>query len=134
MLVTLAGIDDQPSELLRTGLTRARMCELLARRMSAGDPESFFTVGLFSVLDAFMGMTMEDVLAELPLATDVAAALLDLSGEMGAVLSWVLAYESGGFAALDGAGPAAERILRDAYLDAIAWADRACESAVRDAA
>jgi EAL and modified HD-GYP domain-containing signal transduction protein len=134
MLVTLAAIDHRPSELLRTALTRARMCEMLARRMSAGDPESFFTVGLFSVLDAFMGMTMEDVLAELPLASDVAAALLDLSGEMGAVLSWVLAYESGGFSALDGAGPAAERILRDAYLDAIAWADRACDSAVREAA
>ena len=133
-LVTLAGLDYRPSELLRTAITRARMCELLARRMSARDPESFFTVGLFSVLDAFMGTTMEDVLAELPLAADVAAALLDLSGEMGAVLSWVLAYESGGFSALDGAGPAAERILRDAYLEAIAWADRACDSAVRDAA
>jgi c-di-GMP phosphodiesterase len=134
MLVTLAGVDDQPSELVKTALGRARMCELVARAMSARDPESFFTVGLFSVLDVFMGMTMDDVLAELPLAPQLSAALLDLSGEMGAVLSWVLAYEMGGFAALEGAGPAAERVLRDAYLEAIAWADRACELAIRQAA
>ena len=133
-LVTLAGVGGQPSELVKTALARARMCELVARAMPARDPESFFTVGLFSVLDVFMGMTMEDVLAELPLAPQLAAALLDLSGEMGAVLSWVLAYESGGFAALEGAAPAAERVLRDAYLEAIAWADRACEMAVRQAA
>jgi c-di-GMP-related signal transduction protein len=73
-------------------------------------------------------------LAELPLAPALSAALLDLSGEMGAVLSWVLAYESDGFAALEGAGAAAERVLRDAYLEAISWADRACESAIRHAA
>ncbi len=129
MLVTLAGIDDQPSELVRTALARAKMCELVAQAIDAPDPEIHFTTGLFSVLDAFMNMRMEDVLSELPLAPEVSHALLSFEGPVGDVLSWVLAYENGGFAALEGAGPLAERMLRDSYVQAIAWADETRRSA-----
>jgi EAL and modified HD-GYP domain-containing signal transduction protein len=128
-LLTLAGIDDQPSELVRTALIRAKMAETVAKATGAVDPESAFTVGLFSVLDAFMGMRMEDVLAELPLSADVGAALLDRSGVLGELLTWVLAYEKGTFDALSGGSPAAAAILRDAYLGAVRWADETCSAA-----
>jgi EAL and modified HD-GYP domain-containing signal transduction protein len=124
LLMTLAGIDDQPSELARTGMIRAKMCELIARALDRPDPDSYFTVGLFSVADAQMGMEMSDVLAELPLSPAVSAALRDRSGPIGEVLSWVTAYERGRF---DGFAQSLGRdtLLRDAYVVALRFADEA---------
>ena len=109
LLMTLAGIEDQPSELIRTAMTRAKMCELVAQALDRPDADAYFTVGLFSVVDAFMNMRMQDVLSELPLSPDVSAALLDRSGPLGEVLAWVLTYERGHFGA---SGPLPRR--RDA--------------------
>jgi c-di-GMP phosphodiesterase len=124
LLMTLAGIDDQPSELLRTAMTRAKMCELVGKALGRPDLDAHFTVGLFSVVDAFTNMRMADVLDELPLAPEVTAALLDQSGPLGEVLSWVLTYERGHFECLAPA-PEADTMLRDAYVVALRFADEA---------
>ncbi|HYX86488.1 MAG TPA: HDOD domain-containing protein [Gaiellales bacterium] len=128
MLVTLAGLDDTPTELTRTAMLRAKMCELLAQALARPDTESYFTAGLFSVIDAFMNMRMVDVLAELPLAPGLHAALLEREGPLGEVLDWVTAYERGEFAALGEPVPSADRILRDAYVAALRYADETCGS------
>ena len=106
------------------------MAELVASELDRPDTEAYFTVGLFSVIDAFMNMRMEDVLAELPLGPDVSLALLKHVGPMGEVLQWVTAYERGEFDALGAPVPAADRILRDAYVRALRFADEACGSVV----
>jgi EAL and modified HD-GYP domain-containing signal transduction protein len=124
LLMTLATIDDQPGELVRTAMVRAKMCELIAKAIDRPDPDAHFTVGLFSVVDAFMNMRMEDVLSELPLSPEVAAALRDRSGPLGEVLSWVLTYERGRFECLEPA-PKADAMLRDAYLVALRFAEEA---------
>jgi c-di-GMP phosphodiesterase len=124
LLMTLAGIDDQPSELIRTAMMRAKMCELVAQALDRPNPDAHFTVGLFSVVDAFMNMRMQDVLSELPLSPEVAAALLDRSGPLGEVLSWVLTYERGHFECLT-PSPQADVVLRDAYVVALRFADEA---------
>ena len=85
-------------------MLRGKMAELVAHELERPDTEAYFTVGLFSVIDAFMNMRMEDVLAELPLGPDVSAALLRRAGPMGEVLEWVTAYERGEFEALGRAG------------------------------
>jgi len=131
-LITLAHIEDQPSELVRTAMTRAKMAELIALGMGDRDSEAYFTVGLFSALDALMNARMEDLLDSLPLGEDVRAALLRREGPMGDALSWVMAYERGRFETLGGRSTA-DGMLRDAYLRAIAWADETC-SAVQLAA
>jgi c-di-GMP phosphodiesterase len=123
MLVTLAGLDDSPSELARTALVRAKMCEQVGQALGATDAEAHFTVGLFSVIDAFMHMRMEDVLAELPLAPTVAEALLDRTGVLGEVLEWVVAYERGEFGLLGEPVPGADRVMRDSYVAALRFAD-----------
>jgi EAL and modified HD-GYP domain-containing signal transduction protein len=124
LLMTLAAIDDQPSELIRTAMVRAKMCELIAKAIDRPDPDAHFTVGLFSVVDAFMNMRMEDVLSELPLSPEVATALRDQSGPLGEVLSWVLTYERGRVECLEPA-PEADAMLRDAYLVALRFAEEA---------
>jgi EAL and modified HD-GYP domain-containing signal transduction protein len=129
LLMTLATIDDQPSELIRTAMVRAKMCELIAKAIDRPDPDAHFTVGLFSVVDAFMNMRMDDVLSELPLSPEVAGALRDHSGPLGEVLSWVLTYERGRFDCLEPA-PEADAMLRDAYLVALRFAEEANTAAV----
>ena len=122
VLMTLSSMDDQPVELTRTATTRAQMCERLARRLGRPDPEAYFTAGLFSVLDAFMGMQMEDALASLPLAEPLNDALLRCEGPLGEVLGWVLRYESGDEPP-NGAPASASELLGRAYLEALQFAD-----------
>jgi hypothetical protein len=45
-LLVLAGVTDRPNHLLELGLSRARLCELLAMRDDEADTERAFTVGL----------------------------------------------------------------------------------------
>ncbi len=106
-LSVLASVDDKPSELTLTALTRARFCELAgADNETAAGPSELFTLGLFSVLDALMDTTMREVTELLPLADDMRDALVDRSGPMGDLLQAVIAREHG-----DGSGapPSATR-------------------------
>ncbi len=123
-LIVLAGIDDKPSELVRIALQRARMCELLAKKLHAPLAEPAFTVGMFSVLDALLDLPMERALAPLPLAAEIEAALGRLEGELGALLRVVRAYERGDWQTVAELRlePAA---VRDAYLGALGWASQA---------
>ena len=95
-LFLLANIDDKPHELLITAMVRAKMCEQLAQLMQQSSSATFFTVGLLSVLDAFMDRPMSDILPALPLVDEVVQALLVHEGMLGATLHCVLAYEPGG--------------------------------------
>jgi c-di-GMP-related signal transduction protein len=120
-LIILSGIDDKPHELMVTAMVRAKMCERLAQALAQASQDAFFTVGLFSALDALMDSPMQEVLESLPLADDVKAALLSYEGLLGTVLRCVLSYERGAWhevhcASLDRAA------ITDAYLQAIAWA------------
>jgi EAL and modified HD-GYP domain-containing signal transduction protein len=120
----LAGIDDKPHELMITAIVRAKMCELLALALRQRNKEAFFTVGLFSALDALMDSPMQEVLASLPLSDEITAALLAHEGLLGDALRCVLAYERGEWdqvTCLD-----LDRVaITDAYLGAITWAAEA---------
>jgi len=119
-LIVLGDCDDRPRELLVTALVRARLCELAAP--SAGvDAESAFTVGLFSVVDAFMDAPMAEIVEQLPFADDVAAALLEREGAPGALLAAACDYEGGCFDTAETRFPGVP--LRDLYLDAVRYAE-----------
>ena len=77
-------------------LTRARLCELLARDQQL-DSGELFTVGLLSAVDGIFNRPLETIVPELPLTDSVAQALLHKTGPMGEVLRMVLAYERGDF-------------------------------------
>ena len=66
-LTIFAGIDEKPREVIVTGLTRARFCELAGpRHFDEAQPDRLFTLGLFSVIDALMDAPMAEVLAKVP--------------------------------------------------------------------
>jgi EAL and modified HD-GYP domain-containing signal transduction protein len=121
MLLALAGITDRPQHLLATGLLRARQCELLARRPV--DPAVAFTVGLFSILPALAGTTMEALVGGLPFDAAVSGALLEQAGEEGALLAGVLAFERGDFEACESHGTDLLEVA-EVYRAALAWVEQ----------
>jgi c-di-GMP phosphodiesterase len=121
-LFLLSGAGEHPHELLVTAMMRAKMCELLARARGVSNPSSFFTVGLFSTLDALLNVPMERVVKKLPLAEDLQHALLDGDGPMGQALRCTLAYERGDWDAVR-YFELPRTTIKGAFLEAVVWVE-----------
>ena len=124
VMALVAAADDAPEELVELALQRARMCEVLGGNRAVDASDAHFTVGLFSVADALLGASMEDVLETLPFSDEIRAALLRREGPKGELLQTVVAYEQAEFpSAADGEVSPAQ-----AYGDALVWAGEAVSS------
>lgn len=123
-LSVLASIDDKPTELTVTALTRARFCELAGEPLGIASPAELFTLGLFSVLDAMMDAPMIDVIASLPLAAEMREALVGRKGKRGLLLECVTALETGEISDM----PSIVANAGELYLDALMWSNSAAES------
>lgn len=121
-LLTLANISDRPVELIKLALTRAKMCELLVANLSKEINEIAFTVGLFSLLDALMGIPMQDALSRISLSDEIGQALVDGTGPYANLLNIVRAYEEGDWVALEDSHYPRSALV-NAYLEAVTWAD-----------
>jgi c-di-GMP phosphodiesterase len=119
-LLVLAGVTDRPNHLLELGLSRARLCELIAMRDDEADTERAFTVGLFSVVDALLRIPMPQLLDELPFDDRTKFALTENIGPEGRILGGVLSYESGDFEACNQSSVGLIEIAR-AYREALDW-------------
>ncbi len=121
-LLLLSESENKPPVLLKTAMIRGKMAEFLCQNETQLRPESGFTVGLFSVLEALMDMTLVDILKEVPFSEDIHEALLTYQGPLGEVLKAVLHYERGEFVALKSSEFSVDA-LRDAYMGAIIWSE-----------
>jgi EAL and modified HD-GYP domain-containing signal transduction protein len=117
-ILVMFGFDDKPSELVITAFVRATMAERLAQAMRAKSPESYFLVGLFSVMDAMLDLPMKKAAELVPLALPIREALTGLRGLMGMALACVLAYEAGEWIKVR-YGNLTPEIIRQSYLDSI---------------
>jgi EAL and modified HD-GYP domain-containing signal transduction protein len=120
--LVLSGLEHRPHALLSTALVRARTCELVLAPYDKESAGHGFTAGLFSLLDAVLGAPMDEILAELPLAPEVEAAITAHEGVAGKALAKTIAFERGDFDAPALAGHA-RNALTIAYSDAVQWAD-----------
>jgi EAL and modified HD-GYP domain-containing signal transduction protein len=96
MLAYLA--EDKPIELVRSSLLRAEFCDLLGRHLAGPGKTTgkFYTVGMFSLLDALLDKPMDAILNELTLSPDINDALLGRNPNfLMASLYLAKAYESG---------------------------------------
>ncbi len=131
VLYIMSGIEGKADEIVTLGLVRGRVCELLAQRCRLEGPDQFFTVGLFSVLDALLDVTLADALQHLSLPQDLRDALVTRSGDKGNALQCALRLEAGEagsvlFRDLD------ELELGSVYIEAVEWADVAARQAGLD--
>jgi EAL and modified HD-GYP domain-containing signal transduction protein len=92
-LLALTSLDDKPAILVTFALTRARMCELLSKSIEADASDTFFTIGLFSCLEAFFDMPLAELLQRLPLDERVTEALTRMKGKAGLALHTAIQYE-----------------------------------------
>jgi c-di-GMP-related signal transduction protein len=127
-LVTTAELaSDKPDELVRTSIIRARFCELLGLNSSNGtDVSELFLIGLFSLIDAMLDNTMENIMRNLPLTKNIKQALIETKGELVDYLRFVSYYETANW---DQCGSIISKIRVDQdkipefYQDAVNWAD-----------
>lgn len=119
-LLLMSSLQDKPHELTNIALTRARMAETLARIYRQSQPEAFFLVGLFSVLDALMDQPMKKLVADLKLSDTIADALLNYGGLEGQILYAIQAYEQGDWDTVMKLNLPAETITK-VYMDAVKW-------------
>ncbi|WP_299017304.1 EAL and HDOD domain-containing protein [uncultured Photobacterium sp.] len=116
---------DKPKELYSLSLQRARMCEMLAvsSRLAILKDKAFLT-GLFSLLDALLDNSLEQLLALLPLEPDVQEALLNRQGELGQILALLDAYEQADWDKVSACCQALklnEEIVVESFHQALAW-------------
>jgi len=131
---------DKPSELIRHSLVRARFCESLARLAKthagkAGLEQSAFLAGLFSLLDALVDRPLEEMLADISLAPEIATVLRGQAGEtdpLAQVYHLARAYEVADWERVDEFG---KRLglevahLGEVYCDSVGWARETLEPA-----
>lgn len=125
-LLAMANLGDKPMELSIAALTRARMCEIIAKTMQGNQrQDTFFTVGLLSTLDAFMDAPLDVLLANLSLSPELTKALLHHTGDEGRVLAVVEHYERGEWSRIDwgylnrfGVTPS---LVSQSYLESLQW-------------
>ncbi len=128
-LITLADMgQDKPEELLVQTIVRARFLELMAPVIGLDQraPDCFL-MGMFSTLDAVLDVTIEDALADLPLAEDVKSAIIGGDGQLGSLFTAATAYEKADFQAFaDYAGGKSLPLAAapDLYFEAVDWANQ----------
>ena len=123
-LILFSGIEDKPHDLIVTGAVRGRMCEKLAEALKISHPERCFLIGLFSVLDAVFDRPLEEIVAALPLASNIVDALLRHEGQLGSLLACVLAYEGRNWSEAKERSQLTLGTISAIYQEAVTWSLR----------
>lgn len=96
-MILLSDMSSGPTgdELAFLSIKRAKFLELLSRDMQKCplSSESMFMLGLFSLLDVFLGRPMGELMAELPVDKELIAALTDKESSTAFFLNVVKALE-----------------------------------------
>jgi EAL and modified HD-GYP domain-containing signal transduction protein len=93
LVVAVGAAEQTCSELVLMGLARARFCELLSSRLQADT--DLFLMGLLSIMDAVLEVTMDVLLEQLPVDHETKAALLGQKSSLRPLYQLMLAQESG---------------------------------------
>ncbi|PVY56134.1 MULTISPECIES: EAL and HDOD domain-containing protein [unclassified Simplicispira] len=127
LLLTVSRTGGPPSSVGQTAVVRGRLMELLAlETQSREEADEAFVVGIFSLLDAMLGMPMPAALDLLSVPEAVSAALLRREGHLGDLLTLVNACESSDDDAFNRAASnvhLTSQQINGAHLQALAWAD-----------
>lgn len=121
-LIMLSRFRGRPTELMRSALHRARLCELLAGRSGVADCGPYFMAGLLSLMPAMLGEPVEETVSSLPLGPDVRDALLTRAGEMGAALACVDSLERAEWSQVR-FGALSLTDINSAYVEACSWVE-----------
>jgi EAL and modified HD-GYP domain-containing signal transduction protein len=96
LLLTTSHAGDMPPAVGTTAVARGRLMELLATELLPPEEcDNAFVVGVFSLLDTMLGLSMEVALATVSLPESVTQALLHRTGPLAPFLELTIACETG---------------------------------------
>ncbi len=119
-LFIIASVDEKPQELISMGLVRAKFCELLANKAGLPGEDAFFTVGLFSILDSLLDVSLEEALEPMALTDEMRGALLENSGDKGSAVILAIDMEQG-FVKRQSYSGLTEFEISQAHVEAMNW-------------
>jgi len=129
-MMVLAGSSRRGDTLMPIALLRAKMCERLAVKTGQSPIESYFTVGLLSMLDAFFDRPLSSILEDLSLHPSVESALIHYQGALGRALKVIEAYEKADWLFVE-QSEFDRQMLTECYVEAMAWADDVVGAAIQ---
>lgn len=127
---------DLHSPLLELAATRGKLMELLATAQAARDVnyhDRAFMAGIMSLLDTLLGMSLQEVVKQVNLDSEVENALLKHDGKLGKLLQLVEAMEQNDFEAAGDLLAETQLTpfeLMQAQLEAMRWANTIRETAL----
>ncbi len=93
LVVTVGAAEQKCSELVLMGLARARFCELLSYRLQSN--ADLFLLGLLSIMDAILEVSMDVLLEQLPVDHETKTTLLGQKSGLRPLYQLMLAQEAG---------------------------------------
>jgi c-di-GMP-related signal transduction protein len=120
----------RPSELLLSGVVRARFAELLGARVAHGESD-LFLLGLLSLMDAILEIPMCAIIGGLSLDEDSTRLLLEHEGSLRPIWELIVAVESGAWQSVVQHCRQLEiheEFAAQCYSSAIAWAQAITDS------
>ncbi|MCL1819772.1 MAG: HDOD domain-containing protein [Oscillospiraceae bacterium] len=116
---------ETPGEIVRLSMLRAKFCENLAKHFEmAIHMDNLFLMGLFSVLDVILDMTMEKALHLVSVPEQIALALMGGDNEFSKVYSFAQSYENADWTDVSRIALIDDISISDiaaAYHDALMW-------------
>ncbi|MGM0446037.1 MAG: EAL and HDOD domain-containing protein [Bacillota bacterium] len=119
---------DEPKEIMRTSLVRAKTAEKIAGILNEDvNSSELFMVGLFSMLDILMHRSMDVVLEDLPISTNIKSAIKGNNNSIYSdVLDLIVAYEEANWTVVDKYCDKLDiegNFLINAFLSSIDWGE-----------
>ncbi|HKM48642.1 MAG TPA: HDOD domain-containing protein [Terriglobales bacterium] len=93
LVVAVGAAEQKCSELVLMGLARGRFCELLSARLRS--KTDLFLLGLLSIMDTILEVTMDVLLEQLPVDRETKTALLGQNSSLRPLYLLMMAQESG---------------------------------------
>ena len=118
---------NKPSEILRLSLARAKFCEQISLyRQDAENPPKAFLTGLLSLIDGILDNELDQVLAMLPVHSEIKAAIQQQDNRLYHYLRLAVALEQGDWMTavrFQTQLNVGERACEKAHQQAFDWAD-----------
>ncbi|MDY7032284.1 MAG: HDOD domain-containing protein [Thermodesulfobacteriota bacterium] len=118
---------EKPNELMKTSIIRARFSEVIGESSGSHiNSSELFTLGLFSLIDAILDDSMENLMSRLPLSENIKKALVYDEGELKDYLRLAVCYEMGDWNGVSDMAKVLgfnEEKLPDHFMEALTWAD-----------
>ena len=126
LFAQLSPCKEFPSPLLQLAATRGKFLELMAAGNKAFEDNAFMA-GIMSLMDALLGMPLQEIIGKLPIADEVRDAVLERKGRLGCMLTLAEALEHNDAAALAAAIAALPAYtvaqINSAQMQALSWAN-----------